>query len=106
MKKRIILVLMFTLLMFSLSACGTLSNSTDKAAIEISNFDTIKGKEYLVYSLDTKVVYYMFSTHLTNGRAGYGYSYFAPYVSENGRFCQYINDEIVEITVDTNNNQG
>ena len=27
-----------------------------------------------------------------------GYGYMAPYISENGKYCKYINDEIVEIT--------
>ena len=51
---------------------------------------------------DTRVVYYMFSTYETAGYSGYGYSYFAPYISENGRFCRYIKGEIVEI-VNANN---
>ena len=69
------------------------------------NFKMIDGKDYLAYSLDTHVVYYMFSTAETVGNLGYGYSYFAPYISENGNFCRYINDEIVEITeTDADNN--
>lgn len=70
--------------------------------MEITNFKPVEGKEYLAYDTDTRVVYYMFSTYEAAGYDGYGYSYFAPYISENGRFCQYINDEIVEI-VNTNN---
>ena len=90
MKKRIILlVVVVALLVMSLTACGSTA---------MANFEPVEGKEYLAYNIDTRVVYYMFSTF-----EGYnGYSYFAPYISENGRFCRYINDEIVEI-VDTNN---
>ena len=54
--------------------------------------------------VDTRVVYYMFSTSSEAGYAGYGYAYFAPYISENGNFCRYLNDEIVEITVEDTNN--
>ena len=39
----------------------------------------------------------MFSTSECKGYDGYGYSYFAPYISENGKFCRYINGKIVEI---------
>ena len=108
MKKRTIILLMVMVLLVSLlTSCGTStsSNSADEAATEMSNFKMIDGKDYLAYSLDTHVVYYMFSTSESAGYAGYGYAYFAPYISENGNFCQYINDEIVEITeTDANNN--
>ena len=99
MKKRtIILLVVMVLLVSLLTSCGTSSNSSDEAATEMSNFKIIDGKDYLAYSLDTHVVYYMFSTSESAGYAGYGYTYFAPYISENGNFCRYINDEIVEIT--------
>jgi len=107
MKKRaFILLVVVALLVCSLTSCAsvTTSNTSDVAATEISNFKVIEGKEYLAYSVDTRVVYYMFSTSSADGYAGYGYTYFAPYISENGNFCRFINDDIVEITVgDTNN---
>lgn len=103
MKKRIILlVAVVALLVMSLTACGPSANQADDAAMEMADFKPIEGSEYLAYSIHTRAVYYMFSTSETVGNIGYGYSYFAPYISENGRFCRYINDEIVEI-VDTNN---
>lgn len=104
MKKRIILlVVVVTLLVMSLTACSVQKpNPVNDAAMEITNFKPVEGKEYLSYDTDTRVVYYMFSTYEAEGYAGYGYSYFAPYISENGRFCRYIKGEIVEI-VDTNN---
>lgn len=99
MKKRIILlVVVVALLVMSLTACGSTANSVDDAAMEMANFEPVEGKEYLAYNIDTRVVYYMFSTFEDYK----GYSYFAPYISENGRFCRYIKGEIVEI-VDTNN---
>ena len=105
MKKRaFILLVVLAVLMCSITACGTVANSTDEAAAEMSNFKVIEGKEYLAYSLDTSVVYYMFSTGRAVGNAGYGYTYFAPYISENGNFCRYINNEIMEITVEDTNN--
>lgn len=105
MKKRtFILLVVVALLMSLLTACGTTSNSVDDAAAEMSNFKAIEGKEHLAYSVDTRVVYYMFSTSCAAGYNGYGYAYFAPYISENGNFCRYINDEVVEITVEDTNN--
>lgn len=109
MKKRtLILLTIASLLTCSLTACGERnidSNPVDKAGLEMSNFKTIDSKDYLVYDIDTRVVYYMFSTAEWSADRGYGYSYFAPYVSKNGRFCRFVNDEIVEIveTVETNN---
>ena len=95
MKKRtIILLILVALTMCLLVGCGTTPNNPDTSATDMSNFRTIEGKDYLAYSIDTRVVYYMFSTNDVSGHAGY--SYFAPYLSENGNFCRYINDEIVE----------
>ena len=110
MKKRtiILLVVMLIFAMCFLTGCGIFTEGTEAVyeevvATNMSNFRTIEGKEYLVYSLDTSVIYYMFSTNeVFPGPYGFGYSYFAPYISENGNFCRYINNEIVEI-VNTNN---
>lgn len=100
-KRTLILLVLVALLTCTLTACGgTSSNSKDESALELGNFKIIDKDESLVYNLDTRVVYYMFSTHADAGYSGYGYSYFAPYISENGKFCRYINDEIVEITVE------
>ena len=105
MKKRaLILLVVVALLMGTLTACGTSSNSSDDAALTMMDFKAIEGKEYLSYSVETKVVYYMFSTSSAAGYVGYGYAYFAPYISENGNFCRFINDEIVEITGEDTNN--
>lgn len=103
-KRTFILLVVVALLMCSLTACGAVAKSADDAATEMSNFKVIEGKEYLAYSVDTRVVYYMFITDRAVGNAGYGYTYFAPYISENGNFCRYINDEIVEITAEDTNN--
>ena len=60
--------------------------------------DTMKvidGEDSLVYHRDTKVVYIMITL-----RREYNYDaagYFAPYISENGNYCRYIDNQIVEI---------
>lgn len=100
MNKRLFAFAMVVMLIVcALSSCGTVSTE-DEAAINMANFKVIEDEEGLVYNKDTRVVYYMFSTG--QGYAGYGY--LAPYISENGRFCKYINDEIVEIIPESNNN--
>ena len=104
MKRRtIILLIVAAIMCCMLTACetGPSSNSVDSSAISSASFKAIDGKETLVYSTETRVVYYMFSTSESKGYKGYGYSYFAPYISENGKFCRYINDEIVEIVEET-----
>ena len=100
MKKRTLLLLVVVgiLLICILTACDPEANSADTAAMQMSNLKAIDGKNYLVYDVDTRVVYYMFTTKESYGNSGYGYSYFSPYISENGRFCRYVNDKIVEIT--------
>ena len=98
-KRTIVLLILVAMVMCLLTGCTSSdSNKPDISATGMSKFRTIEGKEYLAYSLDTRVVYYMFSTKEYSGYNGYGYSYFAPYISENGNFCRYINDGmIVEI---------
>ena len=51
--------------------------------------------DVLSYDSDTKVVYYYFRE--INGYWGYGYM--SPYISENGKYCRYINGEIVEVKI-------
>jgi len=43
----------------------------------------------LVYDLDTKIIYYKEyqNTHST----------MCPYISENGKYCRFIDDKIVEV---------
>lgn len=45
----------------------------------------------LVYDENTKVIYYSTSPY------NYQYAHMANYVSENGKFCKYIDGKIVEI---------
>ncbi len=110
MKKRtFILLAVILLIICSFSACGTERNikdtpPEDNSQTITSNFEVIAGKEYLSFDTNTKVIWYMFSTREYIGYQGYGYSYFAPYVNENGKFCRYIDGEIVEITEDVENN--
>jgi len=55
----------------------------------------------LVYDSETKVVYYQFSrfsdipTRGSIARVGEGYM--SPYIGPNGKFCRFIDNQIVEI---------
>ena len=107
MKKRTILMIVCAILMCSsLTACDSDASiyftdpPVNGEALELSNFKTVDGKDYLVYDDDTRVVYYMIFT----ARAYSGYGYLAPYISENGNYCRYVDDEIVEIGVDIDTN--
>ena len=78
MKRKIVLLLTAVALMSCmLTACDgeTEANSADSTAMSLGDFKPI----------DDTV------------ERGYGYSYFAPYISENGCFCRYVDDMIIEI---------
>lgn len=61
-------------------------------------FEVIKSKDYLSYDKETHIIYYLIKQQESaSGYRGFGYTYFAPYISENGKFCKYIDDKIVEI---------
>lgn len=104
MKKRIILIVVILLTLLCLNSCDSEESTTikgkDKAAMDTAAFQSIKDYEYLVYNSDTKVIYYMFST--SSDINGCIYSYFAPYISENGYFCRYDDGRFVEIIHENN----
>lgn len=106
MKKRLVsvfvLAILFLGILGAVGACS-MANPKDNAALEMANFKSIDEERHLVYDKDTKVVYYMFSTFEPGG---YSYSYFAPYISENGRNCRYIEGEIVEIIIEQPNTEN
>ena len=108
MKKRYFVLMVFTIfLLFLLSGCSK-SVSQNEDALEASNFKTIEeaeivsGSNYLAYDQETKVVYYWFATKIWYGKSYSNNVYFAPYISENGRFCRYVDGKIVEIIPENN----
>jgi len=86
------------------------SKANGIAVAYISNFEPIEeaqileGKNYLAYDRETKVVYYWFATTIWYGQSRSNNVYFSPYISENGRFCRYVNGEIVEIIPENTSN--
>ena len=45
----------------------------------------------MAYDINTKVIYYAFWDEESD------MSFMAPYISENGKFCRFIDNKIVEI---------
>lgn len=97
MKKRtIILLILAALLLVSITACDT-RRAEDVAVVQTTNFRPVEGRDDLKYDVETRFIFYLFNTNANSGGyQGYGYGYMAPYLSENGRYCKYINDQIIE----------
>lgn len=96
--KRLVVLVLLVLTVTSLSGCGSMFNLYDKSELYDSIPNTMKvieDEDSLVYHKDTKVVYIMITL-----RWEYNYEtsgYFAPYISENGKYCRYVDGKIVEI---------
>ncbi len=90
-RKTLFIIVILLLIMCLITGCTTDVSDVSKG-IE-TNFGKVEGKDLLFYDLNTKVIYYLFQT--AQGYAGYGY--LAPYINENGSFCQYFDGKIVEI---------
>lgn len=59
--------------------------------------EKVGDKTGLVFDSETKVVYYMLKeAHTFAGPTTYS-GYMAPYISENGKYCRFIDNQIVEI---------
>ena len=96
--KWLVVLVLLVLTVSTLSGCDYSSGFYDRSNIFTAVPDTMKvidGEDSLVYHRDTKVVYIMITL-----RREYNYDsagYFAPYISENGNYCRYIDNQIVEI---------
>lgn len=98
LKKRFFILLLVAVLgVCFLSGCSTPSK-VDESVKAQSGFNVLEENNCLAYNTDTLVIYYMFISDGLNGRS---YTYFAPYISENGSFCRYIDGQIVEIANQT-----
>ena len=50
------------------------------------------------YDSETRVIYWYYMDYHKNYLGGGNYcGYMSPYISENGKFCRFIDDKIVEI---------
>lgn len=102
-KRTIIVTLLF---LFVLSGCGYSNKlpTTEKSQTENNDqiisgtkFKKVPGRDDLVYDIDTKNVYYMFSIDymvvLDNGESR---GFLGVYLGEYGHPCKYINGKITE----------
>lgn len=85
-----------------------LGESPYDVAIRIHQFMGTIHRDYEKHGIDTLFVF-THGTALTacdiDDSIYYtGYGYLAPYISENGNYCRYVDDEIVEIGVDIDTN--
>lgn len=91
MKKIVITIIALVLLCAIMSGCSTMSGTQTNSSNSL--IKSIPDSESLSYRTDTKVIYIIF--HESMGY--YGYGYMAPYISENGNYCKYIDGKIIEI---------
>lgn len=99
-KRLTIVLFVFLITTASLYGCGNKSDAEGFLYDNSKNISAIPDdieviKDSLVYYKDTKIVYIMITldSKLDDEMA----SYFAPYISENGKYCRYIDGNIVEI---------
>lgn len=84
--------LLTLLLAFMLVGCRAYSDETTlNDGIDVL-FENIEEERFLFYDKNTKIIYYFMNVYRENGGC---YSF--PYISENGKFCRYVDGKIVEI---------
>lgn len=98
--KCLVVLLVLLIIIVTLSGCGDKSDAEkfmfdNSEKIASIPEDIVVIEDSLVYYKDTKVVYIMIT--LDSNWDDETNSYFAPYISENGKYCRYIDDKIVEI---------
>ena len=103
MKKIKRLVVVMFVLLITIATLSGCSSESDAKQFMYDNSEKIASlpddveviEDSLVYYKDTKVVYIMIT--LDSDWDDETASYFAPYISENGKYCRYIDGDIVEI---------
>ena len=100
MKKKIYLALLCFAAIVCISGCS-MTTAGDKNYNTNSNFVSVEGSKDLYYYSDTGIIYVIFNE--ASGYQGYGYA--APYYSENGNLCKYIDGQIIELTEESDSNE-
>ena len=99
--KRFLLVLILLIPLIPLtSGCGysnELSNTEDTTKIFGTRFQRIEGRDDLVFDIDTKNVFYLFSIDSdVNSQIGIGRGFFGEYIGNYGYPCKYVDGIILE----------
>lgn len=105
---RLIVIMLLAITMIFLTSCGW--NTTDNNSADTNNspFVTLDGEtvcgnsstNVYVYDKYTYIVYYLFSNYQYSiVEDGHTFTYFSPYINENGKYCRYDpqTDTITEI---------
>lgn len=97
MKRRILLLLIIFVMICSFTtACGRKNISIDSTdVLKSSPFVEIPGREDLFYHVESRTIYVIY--FYTSSGDGRDYSVSVPYI-QNGHYCEYIDNEIVEVT--------
>lgn len=87
MKKLLCGILLALCLCISLCGCKNYNDHTE------NGFTQCVGYTNLHYDNNTRIVYYIFQDKTVYG----GIGYMSPYISENGKFCKWVDNQIKEI---------
>lgn len=94
--KKSFLILLLVFFIPMLSGChGTVS--IDEEPIKCPGMTNIEGMTNLYYMNDTCVVYIIMYGYTGAGNSRAGHGYMSPYISKNGKFCIYEDEELKEI---------
>lgn len=97
--QRLILVISLIVAMFCLSSCEDIIKHDyvqGVVACDIlpAGMRQIPNKSSLLYYEDTKIVYMLTYIQTETDESSFG---IIPYISENGKFCRYVDNKIVEV---------
>ena len=71
--------------------------SINEEPTEYPGMTNIEGMTNLYYMNDTCVVYIIMYGDDSSGKSRAGYGYMSPYLSKNGKFCIYEDEELKEV---------
>ena len=98
--KRFLLVVILILLIPFTSGCSysnELPNTENTTKIFGTRFQRIEGRDDLVFDIDTKNVFYLFSIDSDVGsQIGLGRGFFGEYIGNYGYPCKYVDGKIIE----------
>lgn len=94
--KIVLLALLFSFTVLCMSGCDVTTEG-QKDYEKHSRLRPIENQTDLYYCNDSKIIYIIFNEEGGVGNVFYGYGYMAPYYSDNGNLCKYIDGKIIEV---------
>lgn len=95
--KIVLLAVLFSFTVLCMSGCDDLTTEGQKGYEKHSRLCSIENQSDLYYCNDTKIIYIIFNEESGIGYNSHGYGYMAPYYSDNGNLCKYIDGKIIEV---------